>query len=164
LLHTLDGIDKVLDVVHDLTVDGIELIDEIVGNETLVFSDTEDVLGAVNGLCPEIRFPICTDTRDPDSCNFDNITLNGDVLLDFVRLALDAGSLVDEELLKSRADLVDLQETTENMRDFGDVSENKINAERCPVRVCTHNSQSNHISRHLIGRSTALWFFPYCWL
>jgi hypothetical protein len=116
----LDGIDRVLAVVKNLVSSGIELIDTVISNQRLAVLETEDVLGFVNGICPEIRDPICTNTTDPTSCNFDGIADNGQAIFDFLGIVVNANSLVYEELLKSRDDLVDLLESSNNM---GDISE-----------------------------------------
>ncbi len=118
LLQTLDGADKFIDTATQLMKEGVILIDNVISSQDQLVIETKDAWEAINGICPQIREPICTEINDVNSCNFEGILETSEDMMMFLNFVADTRSLVFDELDKSRNDLL---ESIEFANSIGDI-------------------------------------------
>ena len=87
--------------------EGVDLIDGILYAEAQLDNETTAVWDAINGICPEILQPICTNISNVATCNFDAIMANDTAVVDFLVLLDATRTDIYHELNKSRSDLLD---------------------------------------------------------
>ena len=62
-----------ISIVTNLTKEGIEIIDLALSQNEETGIVVERLLEDLNGICPNVRDPLCTDLNDLTTCNFDGI-------------------------------------------------------------------------------------------
>ena len=100
--------------------DGIALIDGILETQSDVVNKTQTLLEGMNGICPDVRDPICTIVSDSDSCNFDGIVEEDeqDDLRGFLQSVAELKLGLMEDLLDSRSDIEDLLKVADDYDDL----------------------------------------------
>lgn len=107
LLHTLDGVDYVISYATQLMEEGVSLINNVLYTESQLENQTQAALDAINGICPEVLQPICTNITDVQTCNFEVILNNYTDIANFVALLAATKADMYKQLNRSKYDLLD---------------------------------------------------------
>lgn len=106
LTHTLDSIDLVVNYAIGLMEEGVSLIDSVLYTDQQLTNDTMEAWDAINGICPEILQPLCTNISDVATCNFDAVLENYTDVVDFLALLATTQDEIYHQLNHSKNDLL----------------------------------------------------------
>jgi F0F1-type ATP synthase membrane subunit c/vacuolar-type H+-ATPase subunit K len=100
--------------VDDLIQNGVEFMDSLIEALTNVMADIVSLLDVANGICPDVRAPICTVLTDSRTCNSEGIFDNSifEKVVDYV----NRGTIVSK-VTDARQDLADMLTVTQNMEE-----------------------------------------------
>ncbi len=94
------------------------LIDGVLASQEQLVIETKEAWEAINGICPQVRDPICTEITNVDSCNFEGILESNEDVVTFLNFVADTRSLVFDQLNRSRKDLLESIEFANNIGDI----------------------------------------------
>jgi exonuclease VII small subunit len=118
LVQSMNSGRETLDIVQNLTEEGINLLDQVVQEQAFAGGEVERLLDEANQLCPRVREFICTNLTSSSTCNLEGLEdeiLNGTILLNLLDQLESGRSVVSKEVEHASRDLEDILSFAENV-------------------------------------------------
>jgi hypothetical protein len=118
LTQTLDSARLSIGLVHELATEAVSIVDRVIQLNQIVSSEIFTLLEDVNGMCPNVRDPLCDNLEDPSTCDISGF-LGAEIDNIFKQVvghfAAGERSVIYQEIIKARDGLSDVQEIALDM-------------------------------------------------